>query len=257
MLCWTAPALSRGCLYLRNPSRLVCVYVGQPDELDPELRAQATTAAALPQTERTDWSWVLGREPEYHFDAPSLEELLLWYQVCAGVILGSALALASVIHGLCRWRGWRAAPRAGWVVFGLASFLLGLAGTTVASRYLDQFVLTWPVCLFVAYDTVLFTITWAERQPNLKRSRWVSRLVVVLFLVLGFVYYELCRTVGLATGLWFLIGLLPAFPLGVLAARFQYHGRHWLLQMLSVLAAFTVYFWSSGLLLVWRMHVNG
>ncbi|HBO44350.1 MAG TPA: hypothetical protein DD670_10545, partial [Planctomycetaceae bacterium] len=40
-ICWTAPTLSRGRLYLRSPTRAACLYVGKPEQLPEARRAAA------------------------------------------------------------------------------------------------------------------------------------------------------------------------------------------------------------------------
>jgi len=138
-------------------------------------------------------------------------------------------------------------------IFWAISFLLGLAGTSIFSILADSFILTWPASMFVAFQITLFAISWAERQPNRRKARRISRVVTILFLALCLGYYELCKVLGVVMGWSFLIGFLPAWPFSVLAARGHHRqGAVWL-QALWVLLAFTVYFWLSGLLPAWKM----
>ena len=105
------------------------------------------------------------------------------------------------------------------------------------------FVLTWPAALFAALQLTVVVVSWAERHSERRKARRWSRLAGVLFLVLCFGYYELCKKVGLATGWTFLAGFLPAYPFAVMAAR-----RSWW----WVVVGFAVYYWASVGFIVWK-----
>src|SRR5262249_44544989 len=88
--CWTPPALWHGCLFIRDPSRAVCVYLGEPTHL-------ATTQAFSPPGRthtRMDWSWLLGQEPEYPHDAPTIPEIAEWFWWCLVGVFGGAVVAA-------------------------------------------------------------------------------------------------------------------------------------------------------------------
>jgi outer membrane protein assembly factor BamB len=255
-LCWTPPALYRGRVYLRNHSRAVCVFLGRPDSLGPRQRQGTLSAADLPGSKGTDWTWVLTREPEYPNDAPTVAELARWYAFCLVGVFGGAALVAGTMYGLVRLRRGSAARRAAGAVFGCAAFGLGLVGTPLFSALDDGFVQTWPASLFTAYQATLATITWAERQAARQRARRVSRLAGLGLLALCFGYYELCSGLGLMTQWGFLFGFLPAWPLAVWAARGAGRRRLAVQACLSA-AAFTVYFWTSGLFIGWKTILAG
>src|SRR5207244_3426828 len=73
-ICWTPPALCRGRLFVRNQSRAACVFVGPADSLDPD---RATVTPSQPWLE-LDRTWLLGREPDYPHDAPTVAEVTRW-----------------------------------------------------------------------------------------------------------------------------------------------------------------------------------
>ncbi|MDG2387683.1 MAG: hypothetical protein P8M30_00040 [Planctomycetaceae bacterium] len=69
-LSWTPPALHRGRVYLRNNSRAVCVYMGDPDLL--KTSQKTLTVADVPQSRYQDLdAWIIPVEPEFMFDVPS------------------------------------------------------------------------------------------------------------------------------------------------------------------------------------------
>ena len=90
------------------------------------------------------------------------------------------------------------------------------------------------------------SIPWRKQQPDLNKSRRVSRLTLLIFLGVCVGYFELCKTVGLVMGWTFLVGFLPSWPFALQAARSLKQDRRWLQAFWSFLA-FSAYFWSSGL----------
>lgn len=247
-LCWTPPTLSRGRLYVRNQSRLHCVHLGRPEELTAEQREQARTQPAS-RSWQIDWTALLSHEPEYPMEAPTRAELLTWYVWCVAGVFGSGVLVGGSWYGVCRWsRSSLAWPGAMWVA-ATTAFLIGLAGTTLFSRWHGTFVLTWPASMFVAFQATVGTIVWAEQQSDVRRARWRSRVMVLLFVLFCYGYYELCRAVGVFIAWGFLLGFLPAFPFAVWGARGQAFR-----QGLGFLVAFTVYFWTSGYLPELKSH---
>jgi len=238
-ICWTPPTLWHGRLFVRNQTRAVCVFLGRPETLASD--QQSTTASDLPHGLRFDWSRLVPREPDYPHDAPTPGAVALWFGWCVvGVFGGAGLVSGGVtLAGPKRWAG---------VAFAVTAFLLGVAGTTLLGLWMDAFVLTWPASLYVAFRRTLAVILWAERQPMKRRSRWLSRVVTLLFLVLCYGYYSLCRAVGYLMAWGFLAGFLPAAPAALVATR----GRSLWLRGLADAVGFTLYFWVSGLLPGWK-----
>jgi hypothetical protein len=56
---------------LRNQSRAVCIYIGQPDLLKTVAGGDVLTITDLPQESVIDLASVLGVEPEYAMDPPT------------------------------------------------------------------------------------------------------------------------------------------------------------------------------------------
>jgi outer membrane protein assembly factor BamB len=135
--CWTPPSLAEGRLFVRDGERAACVWVGDPGKLRP---GTSQHAAAVVRR-RFDWTHLLGREPEYPNDAPTVPELKRWFSACvAGVFLPAAV-LAALAAAIAR-PGWRRGSARG--AFWLATFVLGIAATPLLSTAEGAFLCTWP-----------------------------------------------------------------------------------------------------------------
>lgn len=232
-LCWTPPALWGRKLFIRNPGKAVCLYLGPESSLDPSRPLERSHA----ESDRFDWSRLLGREPEFPHDAPSTEDVARWFGWSVFGTFAPAALFALVLRNLGSRR-----------VFACTAFLLGALGTTIYSRWADAFVLTWPVCLYVAFRAMLIVSVWAGEQPWSLRRRAATGAVLLAFLTLAYGYYQLCVATGFVMAWSFLAGFLPAMPVAALAAKSR---RRWL-GWLADAVAFAAYFWCSGLLPDWK-----
>ena len=253
-ICWTQPALSQGRLFVRNHSRAACLYLGQPESLDPKLRSAAMTTAAIPQSEYFDWAAVvLGVEPEYAFDLPSPEWLKKWYQVSLAGIIGGCFTLIVIAMAIPTVRRLSTETRetTGWFLV----FVMGALGTTFLSPPMNDFIFTWPVCLFAAFQALMDRIvirraglTGRDAAPSSsdRRDRWRSRLACLVFLGTCLLYFLACRRLSLVFEWVFLGGFAAAIPFS-LAGKTLFRQRrwHWLWKTLCVAASFTAFFWSS------------
>lgn len=244
-LCWTPPSLANGRLFLRDRERAVCVYVGDPKTLRPGVG----WIAPPPARWRFEWTRLLGREPEYPNDAPSVADLRRWFLACAGGVFLPA-ALLAVLAAAAARRGWRGAAAGG--TFWLTTFALGIAATPVLSTRLEAFTCTWPASLYSALAVTLRATVRAEQRADRRRARWQARGVIVLFVGVVLGYYQLCKVVGLMT-LWaFLPGFLPALVFAVPAAKVRWRAA----SLACDVCGFAAYFWVSGLGIGWRSHLG-
>jgi eukaryotic-like serine/threonine-protein kinase len=208
---------------------------------------EPTEGAVVAAANRQRWARALGIpvpwDPTHTHYVPSLPDLTDWFGAClVGVFLpGLLVGLA-----LARFR----AVLVGW---SCTAFLLAMAGPSLVGLCGGKLLFTWPAALFVAFQANLQEIHWVERQPDRKARRWRSRLTT--YGLLGFcgAYWALCWKADLHLGWGFLFGLLPALPMCWLAAALVPPRGRWYGYGLSLLVAFTVYFWSSGLFVRWRM----
>jgi hypothetical protein len=263
--CWTAPTLCQGRLYLRSPTRAVCLYVGLPEGLAEDRRGRTQTLAEVPKPRAFDAAWLVGGEREFPYDAPDRVELLRWYVYSLGGLLVAAV-LGAMTAGTAgrRWPG--AAARAGWTVFFGSALVLGFALTPLANRFAAGFVFTWPVALFAAQQVALMAIVHAREvrrsgQDNVRSGweNWRSLAALGLFFAVALATFDLSRRLTLAITWVFLMGFLPSWPLAIPAAIALLRSvsrspgiTRSLLALLLTLAAFTLYFWTSTAFLLLR-----
>ncbi|MCX7425258.1 MAG: PQQ-binding-like beta-propeller repeat protein [Planctomycetia bacterium] len=261
-ICWTAPALHRGRLYLRSPTRAACVYIGDPEGLDAGQRRSARPASATVPPSRIDLTRLVGGERPYAFDPADARELGQWFAFSLlGVFAPAAvLAMAAgyVADKHSRQTTSFASPRVAWGVFWGAAFVLGVAGTPVFNRVTGSFIFTWPVCLFVAHQVALNTIVRSDRRSDGDSPRrgqsWAAMAATLLLVGTCLAYFLVCRRLSLATEWTFLLGFIPSWPLALPAAnRFRRGIRSWE-GLLWTLFGFAAFFWSAGAILIWRVH---
>lgn len=232
-MCWAAPALSGKRLYLRDQKRVVCVYLGNPSELDPA-RLKGPIVAGK---DGFKWERLIPKEPEFPLDEPTNEDLALWFASCAGIFVAAATVAGLLRLFVIRQRT--------ILLFGIVAFLLGAAGTTAIGAWADTFALTWPVSLYVAFRGVLSL--GFNPSPGW-RHQVLSRVGLLLFGLLCYGYYLLCLAIGYAMAWGFLAGFVPSAAFAVCAARTKRVWLRWLMDALG----FAIYFWTSGLFPGWK-----
>jgi outer membrane protein assembly factor BamB len=260
-VCWTPPALHRGRLYVRSPTRAACLYLGLPETLEPAQLASATPASQMPEPSRWNPACLVGSERDCPADPPNWDEFLRWYGVCVLVVMGGAAVLALCVAAAtgrpartkpeppgvavpARQRGIR-------VVFWSALVVLGVAATPFGNRWSAEFVFTWPVALFGVQHLAVWGVLWAHRHRADRGARWVSAALAVAFVVACVAYYDLCRRCDLAMMWLFLIGLLPSWPVTIPIASRSAAVAGPFREMLWAAFAFSVYYWMSAACAWW------
>lgn len=242
-ICWTQPVLYGSRLFVRNQSRAVCVYLGDPNELGAELQDQALLASDIPQTEYIDLAaTILGVEPEYAFDLPSRVWLREWFLFSLG-ILGVSAAMTCVVRLLIGRR--LALVGARWLFWSVA-FVLACIGTTLLSRWRADFVFTWPVAIFVMLQAAVSELKLSKKSDDAAYVAWRSALAALLFMASSLAYYWLCRRLSLVSEWAFLCGFPAALPFA-LAGALAFPRRRWRLawEALMTILAFSAFYWSS------------
>ena len=250
-ICWTAPALHHGRLYLRSPTRVVCLFVGKPERMDPRQRALAMSLAAIPKVHRLDLSWLVGAEREFPFELPDFQELARWYLFSLGALAAAGL-LAAATYGVLRfrWGQWSRLPAR--VVFWSGLLVFGIAATPLANRYWSQFVFTWPLSLIAVHQITLAAVSWSKQPERSKAAAWVGIAGAGFLVLTCLVYFNLTRQLSLAPGWYFLVTFLAAWPVAVPAARRLRRPGGLAGDILWMLAVFSVYFWASGAVMLLR-----
>ena len=220
-ICWTQPMLLNRRLYLRNHSQAVCIYLGEPDELE-HLDSSPIGIADIPKRQVFDWAaLVFSVEPEYAMDAPTIDWMVDWFWVMLLSGWGFAFPVALLLSKLF---GLNQSARR--FLFRVLSFALAVVGTTVFSRWLNDFIFTWPLALAITFEWLFFQ---AKSRKQLRRineeesvSRfelWNGRIAFLTFLVVCVCYFLACRRLSLAFEWSFLLGFPAAIPFLLVARR--------------------------------------
>jgi hypothetical protein len=256
-ICWTAPLIYRRRVYVRSQTRAVCVYLGDPKDLELPRDRPPLTIASVPLRAHRDLTPLLGVEPEYAFDVPTRQWLQAWFVTGLAILTFSA-GLACLIAGLARLALGRWPPQyASKCAFWAAAFLLGAVGTTILSCWRNDFVFTWPVALFVLFQATVDQVRFGKPTPG----RWaIARGYLVASLFLGGCtgYYLLCRQLSLVTEWAFLCGFAAALP--ILTVRLRYAPKAISplgVEALLTALEFIAYYWSSVAVLLWRCQIVG
>ncbi|QDU49281.1 outer membrane protein assembly factor BamB family protein [Gimesia panareensis] len=206
-LTWTPPVLHRGCVFIRNQSRAACVYLGEPDLLpsdQPTLRL-----AEIPQETYYDWAGqILSVEPEYAFDLPSTDWLIRWYCWSLGLLVASLILAAIPLWWI---PSQRRLPT--WIMtYRMLAFLAGALGTTWISLWQQDFIFTWPLCLYIVTEPVFASVQFKREQQ--RSSFWRDYGPLIWLLIVFTVYFLLCRRLSLVFEWAFLAGPIGALPAG-------------------------------------------
>ena len=206
--------LMNRCLYLRNHSQVVCVYLGDPEEL---IHSEVSTIdiADMPKRHKFDWAeLVYSVEPEYAMDAPTFRCLVNWFWVMLALGWGVAFPVAIIVARVCRFG--QSLRR---FLFRTLTFVLAICGTTVISRWLNDFVFTWPLALAVMFE---WSFSQVKTRAQLNRIRnnesparyelWIGRISLLTFVAVCACYFLVCRRLSLAFEWSFLLGFPAAVP---------------------------------------------
>ncbi len=211
-LTWTPPCLCNGRIYVRNHSTAVCVYVGQPTNLKIE---GTLRAGELSQKQyRNLAAIVLAVEPEYAFDVPHAQWLIQWF--AAGIAL---IALSKLSAAYTR-RTLGASPGSPWIELVLLC-VPGALGTTVLGHLTNEFIFTWPVCLYAAFEFVGTPGAAAKTESRSAVIFLRRRLPLFIFLCICMAYFLACRRLSLVFEWAFLAGFPGAMPAVWLLRRMQ------------------------------------
>ena len=139
-------------------------------------------------------------------------------------------------------------------VFWSVVFVVGALGTTYFSPLMNDFIFTWPVCLFAAFQSLIDRIALKHKHLTV-RERLKSGVACLGFLAVCLLYFLVCRRLSLVFEWVFLGGFFAAVPLS-LAARYLFVTRRWYLawQVLATGLAFTAFYWSSVAFLYVRVR---
>lgn len=236
-ICWTAPALAKGRILLRSPSRLVCI------DLRREPPKAAREPARMAEVRRSaNWvsselGWLLGGEREFLFDRPSEREHVRWFLASLACVFLPAMLLSAASSWVCRVdRDQVSLWRARGVC--ILAIVLGIVATPALNRAMNEYFFTWPASLFALFQLAVLETSSDEAKPSRVRAfAWLGGLVIA-----GAGYYFLCLRLGLAHEPMFLTGFIAAAIPAWLAARAVHGNRSAMLASGWVLIAFGAYY---------------
>jgi hypothetical protein len=263
-ICWTAPALSDGRLFLRTQTRAACIYLGRRPL---NANTSAVAAADLPASSRFDPGSLLGGEREYPATLPEQREFIRWFLWCLGLLATvGILSLAVSFTTNRRPSPFPAAAddsglrhRLGHIIFWASALISGAAGSVLIHRAGGDYVFTWPLALWAVFG-IAVSFSWqARRSQWWSWSRARSYLTGLAFLAACALYFHLCRWLGLAIEWGFLTGFAAALPAALLTAWLAGRppGRFSLIELIAHLASFSLYYWGCVAFMHWRMGSVG
>ena len=246
---WCSPCLYRGRLYLRNDARAVCIYVGEPGLLEESASASSVSVAEIPQGKVRDFSKLLGVEPEYAMDPPTRRWLIRWY-VTSLCLLTAAFVLSWLCHRLLtRDSTSNESTRRLW--YWLLAYCLAVVGGPILSIQIKDFVFTWPLCLFIAFDAAMHRVSISKntrfapllRERERTRQVWLDRIAFIVMFLTCATYFYACRRLSLVTEWVFLCGFVGAIPLMLIGRWLSRRDRPlvWI-EFLVTVAAFSAYY---------------
>jgi len=255
-VCWTAPTLANGRLFVRTQTRAACIFLGM---LPLEPATTHFSAAAIPHSTRLDSSSLLGAERDFPATVPEAKEFQRWY----GWSL-AAIVLASLLPAALQYIAWIRRPkpsaievspfvpprsRTADVTFWLIILAAGLVGSPLLNRVQSAYVFTWPLALWATFQLTLLCSFAGSKAPFWSRARGLSYLMGLVFLAVCGLYFHLCRSLGLAIEWTFLIGFGWSFLVAALAAWLPFRRLRWAFvwETIAWLASFSIYYWSSVL----------
>ena len=245
-ICWTAPSLYQGRLFVRSPSQAACIFIGDPDAAQTEQVSHAVPTSAIATSAAWDLTVLLGGEREHPFVRPDFHELGLWYLFCIAGVFPAAIVVTGIANfpGIRRRRDQVVPPR--YVTFWISLFAFGLITTPLANRYWPEYIFTWPASLYAVFQPTLIAIVWAESQEEKRKSRRLSRAAGIGLVLVCVGYFYLCRRLSALHEWAFLVGLLPAFPIAVVTARRIVNKNQPLRNLALTALSFSIFFWACG-----------
>jgi outer membrane protein assembly factor BamB len=246
--CWSAPALADGRVYLRTPSRLVCLDLRPP--ASPPATPPGAPVAGRPLVPSRpplfDPVVLVGGDREYPATTPEWDELRDWWGWSLGGLMVSCVVAGVVVRRQSPM-GWTLALAGAWSV----------VGTPLLNRREGTYVFLWPLALWCGLHAAMIASRRARGAGFRDARRWGSYLTGTAYLGLCVLYFHLCRRLGLAPEWSFLAGFLAAITFSLVAiAAERVSTPPWRMVVLRAFLlglSFSAYYWSSVLFMKWRL----
>jgi outer membrane protein assembly factor BamB len=261
-VCWTAPALSDGRVYLRSQSRAVCLFIGRDE---PRTTRPVQTVESIPKAARFDPLILLGGEREFPAATPEIEELAFSFAWTAGLLVtcwGLYFLIPALLgfHSGDRQDGVLATSDRSSTLLKAAYWISLVAAGALASPLLnprlDSFLFSWPLAVWALMQLAVERSVDAVRQKS-RSAAWRARGAIVLFAAGCGAYFHACRLSGLATEWAFLTGFVVAGPLAMLVQRGlgPRLRRVWVV-VIAHLLSYSVCYWAGAAFMKWKTQVG-
>ena len=241
---WTQPILLDSCLFARNHSKAICVYLGAVEKLKVDPKHLKYTAE-IEQPEYVDMaSIILGTEPTYAMTAPTPKWLVRWFIIS----LGAGWVISPIV-AISMGRFLKGIPIRPF--FLLLAFCWGVVGTTLFGHWLNQFYFSWPICLAIVFELLVCQLKSSDESVKLRP--YLARAILLLFVLVCVGFFLLCRRLSLPFEWTFLMGFPAALPFHWMVKRSAQRGdafgaSQWLWSAL----AFTAFYWLGAGVMLWK-----
>lgn len=143
--------------------------------------------------------------------------------------------------------------------FWLIAMLLGLLTGTIASRSMGDFVFTWQVTLFTAFQIAIYHTAPLRSTKTVSRSkRWQDRLIAIGFLLICLAFFLVCRRLSLVTQWVFLCGFVGALPPLLASRKVSTRSGRWNLvgEFVLTLLGYAAFHWTTTVLLSLKYELS-
>lgn len=129
-------------------------------------------------------------------------------------------------------------------MFLSSSFVAGALGTTFLSKWTGDFLFTWPVCVFVAFDGLQRSLKWKRDASAGRTEKLMDWGRVIGFTAVALTYFLLCRRLSLVFEWVFHVGFPVALPFSRITARFDESAgaKAFVVTLISTLLGFSAYY---------------
>jgi hypothetical protein len=255
-ICWTAPALSNGRVFLRSQTRAVCLFIGKDEPKQTQL---VRTIESIPKATRFDAQILLGGEREFPAAVPEPDEINLWFQWTAGLLIACWVLFQLIPTLLLRFRSRDSSTRIDSIAksaYWTSLIAVGALASPLLNPNLDALIFTWPLAIWALMQFAV------ERSLEAIRTRtgttaWQARGAILLFALGCAAYFHACRLSGLALEWAFLTGFVIAAPLAMLIGRGLGTRSRSVWFVLSAHAiSYSFCYWAGVAFMKWKTQVG-
>ncbi|QDV41221.1 outer membrane biogenesis protein BamB [Stieleria neptunia] len=242
---WATPALHRGLLFVRNHSTAVCVYLGRRDRDNATALQRSFRLRSKPEMGSAR-NWI-GIRSEDTLRMPTAGSMFYgWIATTASTACAAILTAVACLIGPRTLRSQR------YAVFLSLSLITCMTAGPLLSHALNEFIFTWPGCLFLVFQHAMIVAQLRRNAPH--GSPWHGRATAAGFIAMCYVYFVICRDHNLVSA-WIFLCAFPAAIPGALATRWIHNRQgmgNFATETTAFLVSLTVYSVGAAAILWWR-----